>query len=200
MKSEWQGLRAKLADWLQAARANPLFRRGLVGAAAVAGLDQAAKYVIVHVVRLQDRFIPCAKKPTEFCHQIALLPIFDLTYVENKGASFGMLAGGGGARVFLALLSITVAGFLISWLARIYRPLSAAAVALIIGGAIGNLVDRVAFGYVVDFFDFSGLFFPWVFNVADASINIGIALLVLDWWRERSAARAKPSKKPETAG
>ncbi len=192
--ADWPGLKGKIAAWLQAAQANPLFWRGLAGAAAVASLDQAAKYVIVHVVRLQERSIPCAKDPTKICSQIPVLPIFDLTYVENKGASFGMLAGGLASRVFLSVLSIVVAGFLVSWLARIHRPLAAAAVALIIGGAIGNLVDRVLFGYVVDFLDFSGLFFPWVFNVADASINIGIALLALDWWRERRAAGASPSK------
>jgi signal peptidase II len=195
-----RALRDKVADWVQAARANPLFRRGLAGAVAVGALDQASKYVIVHVVKLQERFVPCAKKPAEFCHQIAVSPIFDLTYVENRGASFGMLAGGAVSRVFLSVLSLAVAGFLVSWLARIHRPLSAAAVALIIGGAIGNLIDRASLGYVVDFFDFSGLFFPWVFNVADASINVGIALLALDWWRERSAMRTKPSAPPEAGG
>ncbi|MEX0644378.1 MAG: signal peptidase II [Parvularculaceae bacterium] len=198
--ADLNALKGNVADWLKAARANPLFSRGLLGAAAVASLDQVAKYVIVHVVNLQDRVVPCAKKPDDFCRQIAVSPIFDLTYVENRGASFGMLAGGAASRVFLTLLSIAVASFLVSWLARIHRPLSAAAVALIIGGAIGNLIDRLRFGYVVDFLDFSGLFFPWVFNVADASINVGIALLVVDWRRERSAARKKLSKDAAAGG
>ena len=61
--------------------------------------------------------------------------------------------------------------------------------ALILGGALGNLWDRVTLGHVVDFLDFSGLYFPWVFNVADASINIGIALLLFDAWRTGRAEK-----------
>ncbi|MGE0408952.1 MAG: signal peptidase II [Amphiplicatus sp.] len=163
----------ELANWRAAAAKNPLFRRGLAGAAAIALLDQAVKYWIVDILRLPQR------------GKIELSGIFDLTYVQNRGASFGMLAGGAGSRIFLSLLSLVVAGFLIAWLARLARPLAAAAVALIIGGAVGNLVDRARFGYVVDFLDFSGLYFPWVFNVADAAINVGVALLILDWLRER---------------
>jgi signal peptidase II len=67
------------------------------------------------------------------------------------------------------------------WVRRIDRVLSGAAIGLIMGGAIGNnIIDRVRWGQVFDFLDFSGLHFPWVFNVADSAISLGVALLVLD--------------------
>lgn len=173
------GFRRKFGEWAAAARANPLFRPGLAGAAAVAMLDQASKYWILEILRLPQR--PGGR--------IEISGIFDLAYVQNRGASFGMLAGGLASRLFLSLLAIAIAVFLTKWLATIHRRLSAAGIALIIGGAVGNLVDRARFGHVVDFLDFSGLYFPWVFNIADAAINIGIACLALDWLLEHRAAK-----------
>ncbi len=121
------------------------------------------------------------------CSQIALSPIFDLTYVENKGASFGMLAGGMTSRILLSVISIGIAAALMVWLARVTKPLTAVAIAFIIGGALGNLYDRIAYGFVVDFLDFSGLYFPWVFNVADAAINVGVGILILDAFLDQRA-------------
>lgn len=161
-------LRAKAAAWVADARANPLFVRGLIGAVAVAILDQASKFWIVAIVDLPVK------------RRIEISPIFDLTYVQNRGASFGMLAGGIASRVLLSTISIVIATIMVVWLGRLKRRFAAAGAALIIGGAIGNLYDRVSYGYVVDFLDFSGLMFPWVFNVADAAINVGFACLVLD--------------------
>ncbi|MEM9170526.1 MAG: signal peptidase II [Pseudomonadota bacterium] len=172
-------LGALAAAWARDAKANPLFMRALAGAGLVAALDQASKFWIVHIVNLPERFRPCAKSAGE-CRQIALSPIFDLTYVENRGASFGMLAGGMGSRILLSAISLGVAAALVVWLGRLARPLSAAGVGLVVGGALGNLYDRIAYGFVVDFLDFTGLYFPWVFNVADAAINVGVALLILD--------------------
>jgi signal peptidase II len=73
---------------------------------------------------------------------------------------------------------------LVAWLARLNRPVAACGAALIIGGALGNLYDRIAYGHVVDFLDFSGLGFPWVFNIADTAINLGVACLLLDAVRQ----------------
>lgn len=186
MMAALEAFRRRFGEWAAAARANPLFRLGMAGAGLVALLDQASKYVIVHIVRLPEtHLVRCAKSPGEFCHQIQLSPFFDLTYVENRGASFGMLAGGAGSRIILSAISIGVALVLAAWLARIHRRLAAFGVALIIGGAVGNLIDRASLGYVVDFLDFSGLYFPWVFNIADASINIGVGALLLDAWLTR---------------
>lgn len=159
---------AQIADWLAEARDNPLFLYGLAGAAAVAVLDQATKFWIVNIVDLPVH------------RRIEISAVFDLTYVQNRGASFGMLAGGLASRLFLSSISIAIAAVMIVWLGRLKRRYAAAGAALIIGGAIGNLHDRIRYGYVVDFLDFSGLMFPWVFNVADTAINIGFACLILD--------------------
>ncbi len=174
-----QSFKAKAADWFAAARANTLFRRGMLGAAAVAIVDQATKYWIVHVVDLPS------------LRRIEISPFFDLSYVENRGASFGMLAGGMVSRVLLSAIAIAIAGVMVVWLARLKRGWAAAGASFIIGGAIGNLYDRLRFGYVVDFLDFSGLMFPWVFNVADMAINAGFACLILDALLHKDGARPK---------
>lgn len=172
-----QALLAKLSTWRRSAAANPNFPRGLLGAGAVAALDQATKYWIVRVADLPA------------IGRIEVSSIFDLTYVENRGASFGMLAGGLGSRILLAAISIGVVVALIGWLGGLTRRFAILGVALIVGGALGNLYDRVAYGYVVDFLDFSGLYFPWVFNVADAAINVGVACLVLDAMTTKNAGK-----------
>lgn len=161
---------SRISEWWAAARSNKFFWRGLAGAAAVIVLDQATKLWIVHGLGLPE------------LGRIEISGIFDLSYVENRGASFGMLSG---MRWLLSVISVCVAIALTVWLGRLKRPIAAAGVAFIIGGALGNLYDRIAYGYVVDFLDFSGLYFPWVFNVADTAINVGIAFLLLDAWKTR---------------
>lgn len=168
-------LKVSISSWMRDARANPLFARGLVIAVIALALDRLSKYWIVHIVELPTR------------RKIELSPVFDLTYVCNKGVSFGLLAGGMASRIFLSFLSIVIAGVVIAWLGRIGRPIVAIAAGLILGGAVGNLFDRASQGCVVDFLDFSGLMFPWVFNVADAAINIGFACLILDALTHKSS-------------
>jgi len=107
-------------------------------------------------------------------------PVFNLSYVENTGVSFGLF-GGGSARWFLSLFSVVVAAGLAWWATQADRRILISAIGLVIGGAIGNAIDRIRFGYVVDFLDFSGTgVFPWVFNIADSAITVGVVLLVLD--------------------
>lgn len=109
-----------------------------------------------------------------------LPPVLNLTWVENTGASFGLFSGGA-ARWALTIFSIVISGLLARWALTADRRLLATALGLVMGGALGNAIDRVRFGYVVDFIDFSGTgVFPWVFNVADSAITVGVALLVLD--------------------
>ncbi len=116
-------------------------------------------------------------------------PIFNLTWVENRGVSFGLF-GDGSARWMLSLFSIIVAGVLGWWALRADRRLLITAVGLVMGGAIGNVIDRIRFGFVVDFLDFSGTrVFPWVFNVADSAITIGVILLILDSMLSERAAK-----------
>lgn len=110
---------------------------------------------------------------------IEISPIFDLTYTLNTGVSFGMFSGGE-ARWILAAFSLIVAGIMSWWALRSPRRLFAVALGLIIGGALGNAIDRILVGAVIDFLDFSGLGFPWIFNFADSAISVGVGLLILD--------------------
>ena len=116
-------------------------------------------------------------------------PIFNFTWVENRGVSFGLF-GDGSARWMLSAFSVVVAGILGWWALKADRRLLVSAIGLIMGGAIGNVIDRIRFGFVVDFLDFSGTgFFPWVFNVADSAITIGVILLILDSILSERAAK-----------
>ena len=113
--------------------------------------------------------------------QIPVWPgVFSLSWVENTGVSFGLF-GGGAARWALTVFSLAVSGVLAWWATRSDRRLLTSAIGLVMGGALGNVIDRIRFGYVVDFLDFSGTgVFPWVFNVADSAITVGVILLILD--------------------
>ncbi|KQY84616.1 signal peptidase II [Brevundimonas sp. Root1423] len=118
-----------------------------------------------------------------------LPPILNFTWVENRGVSFGLF-GDGSARWMLSLFSIIVSGVLAWWALRADRRLLITAIGLVMGGAIGNVIDRIRFGFVVDFIDFSGTgFFPWVFNVADSAITVGVILLILDSLLSERAAK-----------
>ena len=138
-------------------------------AAAVIVLDQLAKFWVLEVFRLAER------------GSVEVLPFFRLSMVWNRGVSFGLLqAEVDLARWGLALFSTAVAVALAWWARKVVRPLLAVALGLVIGGAVGNMIDRVRFGAVADFLDFSQLFFPWVFNVADSAITVGVLLLIFD--------------------
>ena len=116
-------------------------------------------------------------------------PFFNVTLVHNEGVSFGLF-GDGSMRWLLSIFSVAVAGVLGWWALKAERRLLVTAIGLIMGGAIGNVIDRIRFGFVVDFLDFSGTgFFPWVFNVADSAITIGVILLILDSILSERAAK-----------
>ena len=150
-----------------------LTRPGLVAfliALATVALDQLSKAWILGGLDLPD------KSPVD------ILPIFRLSMVWNRGVSFGLMtAHNAWGRWLLVSFSALVVIGLAVWVWRMVQPLTAAAVGLVMGGAIGNnIIDRVRWGAVADFLDFSRLGFPWVFNVADSAISIGVALLLLD--------------------
>ena len=103
------------------------------------------------------------------------------TLVENRGVSFGLFQSDAPwTRWTLAAFALAVALALGRWVRRTERLYTGVALGLIIGGALGNFVDRVRDGVVVDFVDVSALWFPWVFNLADAAISIGIVLLLAE--------------------
>ena len=101
--------------------------------------------------------------------------------VWNRGVSFGVLnIDADWTRWVLSAFSLGVAGALAVWAWRVDRPVLALAVGLIIGGAVGNAIDRVRLGAVTDFIDVTRLWFPWVFNLADSAISVGSVLLIWD--------------------
>ncbi|MFM1891261.1 MAG: hypothetical protein RLZ44_338 [Pseudomonadota bacterium] len=138
-------------------------------------LDQASKFWVLAVFEPYDR--------------VAVLPVFNLVLVFNEGAAFSFLSDAGGwQRYFFSALAAVVALALIVWLARLRRHerLLAVALALLLGGAVGNLIDRLWLGHVVDFLDFHWRGWHWpAFNLADSAITLGVALLLLDSLRSR---------------
>lgn len=145
--------------------------------------------LIVIVDQLTKGWIISGLDLREIGQVTVLPPIFNLTWVENRGVSFGLF-GDGSARWYLSVFSILVAGALGWWALRADRRLLITAIGLVMGGAIGNVIDRVRFGFVVDFLDFSGTgVFPWVFNIADSAISIGVILLIWDSLRAEQAAK-----------
>jgi len=150
-------------------------RRGLIIALGVFLLDQLSKYWILEIYRLPARM------------SVEILPFFSLTMVWNQGMSMGLFqASSDTARWVLVGLTSLVTVALVVWLRKAPHWWTQAALGLVIGGAIGNIVDRVRFGAVADFLHFYvGDKSFWVFNVADSAISVGVALLVFDTLIER---------------
>jgi signal peptidase II len=150
------------------------FPLGIVAALVVLVADQASKWWILNVLDLPD------------LRQVVLLPVLNLTMVWNHGVTFGLLNGlGDWGHVILAAVALAVVVALGFWLRRAESRMMAAAIGTIAGGAVGNVIDRVRFGGVVDFIH-AHVDTPWgdlswyVFNVADAAIVCGVAVLILE--------------------
>lgn len=124
--------------------------------------------------------------------QVVAGPVY-LTLVHNFGMSFGLFRGSELSRWLLTAFSAAVVVGLAVWARKAVKPLVAAGIGLIIGGAFGNnLIDRIRYGYVVDFIDVSRMYFPWVFNVADSAITVGVCLLLLDSFLGEEKKLANP--------
>ncbi|MEJ2621796.1 MAG: signal peptidase II [Candidatus Thiodiazotropha sp.] len=115
---------------------------------------------------------------------VYVMPMFDLTLLYNKGAAFSFLSDQGGwQRWFFTVLAILVAGGLIVWLWRLkaQEKWVAVSLSLIIGGALGNVIDRILFGYVIDFLHFHYQQHYWpAFNLADSAITLGVGVMLYD--------------------
>jgi len=113
---------------------------------------------------------------------VAVTPFFDLVLVWNKGVSYGLLTQDTElGRLGLIAFAVVASFALVIWLARVTSALTAAAIGLILGGAIGNAIDRIAYGAVADFFAFHAFGFEWyVFNIADVAIVAGVIGLLYD--------------------
>lgn len=138
-------------------------------------IDQLSKWIMASWLDLYER--------------IAVVPFFNFTLAHNHGAAFSFLADAGGwQRWFFVVLAIVVSSILLVWMKNL-KPsakLEAAALALILGGALGNVIDRVWHGYVIDFLDVYYGSYHWpAFNIADSAICIGAVLLILDSFRKK---------------
>jgi len=165
----WFGLQAGASNWLWLA-------------VAVMVLDQWTKALVV------ERF--------EEFDRIVLLPVLEFMRLHNEGAAFSFLSDAGGWQRWLFIgLGVAVSAVILVWLRRLPakgQGLLAAGLSLIVGGALGNVIDRVLFGYVIDFIrvHYQEHYFP-AFNVADSAITVGAVLVILDNLLEYDRARAK---------
>ena len=146
-----------------------LFWLGLGMALLIFVLDQMSKWVILNIVMVPPRVIP-------------KFPGFNLTLVYNPGVSFGQMSWLGPWALSALAMAISVA--LVFWLRKAETRVLTVALGIVIGGALGNVIDRIRFGAVVDFLDFymPGTTWPhWpAFNVADSAIVVGVGLIILD--------------------
>ncbi len=136
----------------------------------VIALDQITKYM--------------ASTLLVYYKPVAVMPLFNFTLMHNTGAAFSFLnSAGGWQRWFFTFIALGVSVFLVLWLKRltIQEKLQAVSLTLILGGALGNVIDRIRLGYVVDFLDFyyDKWHFP-AFNIADSAITIGAVLIIYD--------------------
>ncbi|MBP0443201.1 signal peptidase II [Roseomonas sp. SSH11] len=157
-------------------------RRGLILALLVLVADQLSKWWILEVVNLPER----RNVPLLGGGDFGL----DLTMVWNRGVTFGLLSGSQPWHAWaLAAMAAAIAVFLIRWMAKAENRRTALALGAIVGGAVGNVIDRVRFGAVVDFVDAYAWGWHWyVFNIADAAIVLGVLVLLVEAVTARPAA------------
>ena len=144
-------------------------------------LDQLTKYI--------------ASTSLEMYQPVAVMPMFNWTLMHNTGAAFSFLADAGGwQRWFFAIIALVISVVIIAWIQRLKQDekWQAIALALILGGAIGNVIDRIWLGYVVDFIDVYYKQWHWpAFNIADSAIFIGVVMIIIDSIREYRVERLK---------
>ena len=146
-------------------------RFGFLVALIVFAIDQVVKWIVTGPLGLN-----------ELGDQLILLPVFNFTYTENQGISLGLLnATNPVGRWMLVALTSAIAVGVAVWIGKEKHRVEQAALGMVLGGALGNILDRIRFGYVVDFADLHfGDFRPFlVFNVGDAAISIAVVILLL---------------------
>ena len=154
-------------------------RPGLILAAVIVILDQLSKWWVVEtLMRPQGVWETPFYTPT----RIEVLPFFDVVMAWNRGVSFGIFNTDGRWNVVaLSALSLVIVIFLLGWMRKSPSPMVTLALGGIVGGALGNVIDRVRWGAVADFLDVHLMGHHWpAFNLADSAISIGAAVLVLD--------------------
>lgn len=163
-------------------------RLGFLSALAVLVLDQLTKWWILATVMQPPRVIE-------------ITPFFNLVLGWNRGISFGLFGGDGALNAWaLPVLAAAVVMLVTYWLLRARTPVIGLSLGLIIGGAIGNITDRLRLGAVVDFLDFHAFGFHWpAFNVADSGITIGAALMIMSSLFGDNEQRTRIKKSAERA-
>ncbi len=156
-----------------------MFRFGIVLAILTAALDQLSKWVVLSVVMTPPRILE-------------ITGFFNLVLVGNRGISFGLLSSDSPwGQPLLIALALGLSVMLVFWLRGAENRLLAGSIGLVLGGAIGNAIDRLNHGAVIDFLDFHLAGYHWpAFNVADSAIVVGVAIIVL----EGLFARGKENK------
>ncbi|MGE5269696.1 MAG: signal peptidase II [Thiohalocapsa sp.] len=150
--------------------------RGLAVAGLTVVLDQASKTALLR----HFGEVACAS------HRQVVTPFLDLVLTCNSGISFGLMNRTGGSSLIFSLAAAVIIVLLILWLRRVRTLFLAVAIGLIIGGAVGNVIDRLRFGAVVDFLYFHAGSWYWpAFNLADSAICLGVAAMLLDGLRLR---------------
>ena len=159
---------------MQAHEPSSRLQSGLTLAAITAGLDQTSKWAIMHILDL------------ETLRRVEILPFLDFAFIWNYGISYGLFSSGSEvARWLLIGLTLAVTAYLARAMITTHGPLTRLGYGLIIGGALGNLVDRIIHGAVVDFISLHYAGYYWyVFNLADIWISFGVVLLLWGFWRE----------------
>ena len=149
---------------------NKNLKAGIIIALATLAADQLHKYIMLHVVGMVDGRV------------IEVTSFFNIVMVWNYGVSFGMFNNGSSANAYiLVLMTLAIVTFLFIWMKRTNSKWQTVALGMVIGGALGNAVDRVAYGAVADFLDFYYRPHHWpAFNVADMAISVGVFLLVVE--------------------
>lgn len=166
-----------------------IFRVAILSAILSLVADQFSKWALLELAGLREdpRIIP-------------IVPFFNLVMRWNQDTSFNLIQGGTAASPYiLSLAALVIVGLLVLWLRQVERPLLAAAIGAVIGGALGNVVDRLRFGAVADFFDAYIGDYHWpAFNIADSLIVVGVGILVLDglFGRSGGAAGTARGKRP----
>ena len=156
----------------------PVSGIGVVAVLLAFAADQAHKYWMLNIYRIGERAGPG--------NRVEITSYFDLVMAWNKGVSYGLFTQHGltGRLILIAVSLAAIAGLLI-WLANSLTRLAGLSLGLIVGGALGNLTDRIVHGAVADFFHFHYAEWSWyIFNVADMAIVAGVIGLMLDWMRQ----------------
>ena len=164
--------------------------------AVIVGFDQLTKYLAVKAFNVPMNI--CALEDQPYAH-IEIGPVFDFSLVCNRGVSFGLFSGHPEiARIVFTAFAAIMCVVLLVWMSREKSKLMLLSLGLIIGGAIGNAIDRALFGAVTDFLNFGDIGFIWVFNIADSAISCGVAGLILSMLLQgREEKRVKQAAQAE---